>query len=187
MDEFSYLSVLLSIIIGLAVTQILLGVRGRMLSHARIKPFWPTQAWAAIILLVSTQTWWAMFGYRSRHDWNFVQFLILLAQAIVLYLVAGLVYPDFPEGQTIDLEEHFLRQRKRFFGLLALTTVISFFRDPIFDHRLTDPANLGFHVLFFTLSLAACFIANLLYHKIMTLVVALLFASYIVVLFVQLH
>jgi len=34
MDEFSYLSVLLSVILGLAVTQILKGFRGLLLSRA---------------------------------------------------------------------------------------------------------------------------------------------------------
>jgi hypothetical protein len=37
MDEFSYLSVLLSVILGLAVMQILQGFRGLLLSRARIQ------------------------------------------------------------------------------------------------------------------------------------------------------
>lgn len=37
MDEFSYLSVLLSVILGLAVTQILKGFRGLLLSRARAR------------------------------------------------------------------------------------------------------------------------------------------------------
>ena len=37
MDEFSYLSVLISVILGLAVTQILKGFRGILLSRARIR------------------------------------------------------------------------------------------------------------------------------------------------------
>jgi len=41
MDEFSYLSVLLSVILGLAVTQILKGFRGLLLSRARIQVYWP--------------------------------------------------------------------------------------------------------------------------------------------------
>jgi len=36
MDEFSYLSVLISVILGLAVTQILKGFRGILLSRTRI-------------------------------------------------------------------------------------------------------------------------------------------------------
>ena len=37
MDEFSYLSVLLSVILGLAVAQILKGFRGLLLSRARVR------------------------------------------------------------------------------------------------------------------------------------------------------
>src|SRR5947207_15965835 len=49
MDEFSYLSVLLSVILGLAVTQILKGFRGLLLSRARIRLYWPVIAWAALL------------------------------------------------------------------------------------------------------------------------------------------
>jgi hypothetical protein len=52
MDEFSYLSVLISVILGLAVTQILKGFRGILLSRARIRIYWPVIAWAALLLLV---------------------------------------------------------------------------------------------------------------------------------------
>lgn len=55
MDEFSYLSVLLSIIIGLAVTQILQGFRARMLSHTRVRRYWPVQVRSAILLIICTQ------------------------------------------------------------------------------------------------------------------------------------
>jgi len=44
MDEFSYLSVLLSIILGLAVTQILQVFRGLLLSRARVLIYWPVLA-----------------------------------------------------------------------------------------------------------------------------------------------
>jgi hypothetical protein len=40
MDEFSYLSVLISVILGLAVTQILKGFREILLSRARIRIYW---------------------------------------------------------------------------------------------------------------------------------------------------
>jgi hypothetical protein len=46
MDEFSYLSVLISVILGLAVTQILKGFRGILLSRARVRIYWPVIATA---------------------------------------------------------------------------------------------------------------------------------------------
>ena len=61
MDEFSYLSVLISVILGLAVTQILKGFRGILLSRTRVRIYWPVIAWAVLLLLVCVQSWWAMF------------------------------------------------------------------------------------------------------------------------------
>jgi hypothetical protein len=49
MDEFSYLYVLLSVILGLAVTQILKGFRGLLLSRARIQLYWSVIGWAVLL------------------------------------------------------------------------------------------------------------------------------------------
>jgi hypothetical protein len=42
MDSFTYISVLLSIVLGLAITQVLLGFRGLILTRAKVKPYIPT-------------------------------------------------------------------------------------------------------------------------------------------------
>ena len=107
MDEFSYLSVLLSVILGLAVTQILKGFRGLLLSRARIRLYWPVIAWGALLLLVCFQHWWATFGMRTRHDWTFLQFAMVLLNVIFIYMVAGLVFPDFFGEEVVDLKENF--------------------------------------------------------------------------------
>jgi hypothetical protein len=52
MDEFSYLSVLISVILGLAVTQILKEFRGILLSRVRVGIYWPVLGWAALLLLI---------------------------------------------------------------------------------------------------------------------------------------
>lgn len=83
MDEFSYLSVLLSVILGLAVTQILKGFRGLVVSRGRIRLYWPTILWAVLVLLMCVQSWWAMFGLRLRQDWKFQEFGIVLLQTIL--------------------------------------------------------------------------------------------------------
>ena len=95
MTEFGYLSVLLSIILGLAITQVLQGWRARMIYRTRVRPFWPTEVWSLLILLISTQMWWAMFELRDRHDWTYGQFGALLGQTIFVYLASALIYPDF--------------------------------------------------------------------------------------------
>jgi len=51
MESFNYLSVLLSIILGLAITQVLLGFRGLILTRAKLKLYLPTVIWAELALL----------------------------------------------------------------------------------------------------------------------------------------
>ena len=186
MDEFSYLSVLLSIILGLAVTQILVGLRGRMLTRARVRDFWPVQVWAALFLVVAAQTWWAMFGLRERHQWDFSGFAILLAQVIALYLLTGLVYPDFDAEKGTDLHQHYFRQRHHFFTLLIVAALLSIGRDLILNHSLPGPMNLGFHLAYIGLAVTGLVIGREWYHKLLAVLVAAVFASYVVSLFTRL-
>src|SRR5688572_14024615 len=67
MDSFSYLSVLLSIIIGLAITQVLQGLRVLMLSRETARLYAPSLIWAFLLLVIATQMWWSSFGLAD-HD-----------------------------------------------------------------------------------------------------------------------
>ena len=102
MDQFSYLSVLLSLIVGLAITQILKGWRGLMLARRRVEPYWPSLVWSVSLLLMNVQSWWAMFGLRDVRTWTFLLFSVVLAQTVVQYLLAAIVLPDFG-AQRVDL------------------------------------------------------------------------------------
>jgi hypothetical protein len=186
MDEFGYLSVLLSIILGLAVTQILVGIRGCLLTRARVHGFWPVHLWGAFFLLVSTQIWWAMFGLRNRHEWNFSAYAILLAQVITLYLLAGLIYPDFVLDQKVDLRAHYFRQRRHFFSLCVILLLISISRDLVLNHALPAPLNLEFQLTFIAFAVTGILFAREWYHKLAAVIVAVMFVIYVVTLFTRL-
>ena len=64
MDAFSYLSVLLSVILGLAIQQVLLGYRGLALSRERVRWYAPPLIWSGLVLLLVVQHWWSSFGLR---------------------------------------------------------------------------------------------------------------------------
>lgn len=187
MDAFSYLSVLLSIIIGLAITQILQGFRARMLSHARVRRYWPGQLWAATLLIMATQTWWAMFGLRDRRDWQFDDFMVLLAQTVVLYLIAGLVFPEFPDEKAVDLRAHYFAQRRRFFGLLIAAVLLSIARDLILNHALPDRGNLAFHAVYLLIGIAGVLSAREWLHKAIALITGGVVVLYVSLLFARLR
>jgi len=187
MDEFSYLSVLLSVILGLAVTQILKGFRGLVLSRARVRLYWPVIGWAVLVLLVCFQNWWSMFGMRNRHGWTFLQFAVVLLQTIIIYMVAGLVFPDLFGEEVVDLKENFYAHRGWFFSLAVAMIVVSICKNVVLDGTLPDPTNLIFHTVFGVTLLLGAFTRRELYHKTLVVFGIAGFVLYIVLLFARLQ
>jgi hypothetical protein len=185
MDQFSYLSVLLSIILGLAITQILKGFRGIVLAQSRVRMYWPVVAWAVLLLLIDVQSWWAMFGLRSIVNWTFPAFSVVLAQTIAQYMLAAIVLPDF-FGEKVDLREHYHDHTRSFFGLLVLLLLISLGKDLILSGHLKDRTDVIFHLCFIATSIPAMFIRSEWYHKALPPIALALFVAYISLLFVNL-
>src|SRR5262245_56126664 len=117
MDQFGYLTVLISIILGLGITQLLSGVGRLLQARSRVRLDWPTLAWVGLLLVIHVQTWWAMFGMRTFQNWTFFAFLIVLLQPIVLYLMAALVLPDTIPESALDLRDHYFAHSRWFFIL----------------------------------------------------------------------
>jgi hypothetical protein len=187
MDEFSYLSVLLSVILGLAVTQILKGFRGLLLSRARIQVYWPVIVWAVLVLLICFQNWWSMFGMRNRHDWTFEQFAIVLLQTILIYMVAGLVFPDFFGEAIVDLKENFYAHRRWFFLLFVAILVVSVCKGLVLNGKLYNPTDLAFHAIFAVMAFIAAFTHWEGYHKVGVILVSAGFVLYIVLLYARMQ
>ena len=187
MDAFGYLSVLLSIIVGFAMTQILLGFRGLVLARTHIRPYWPSVAWALLLLLIDVQSWWAMFGLRVIEHWTFPAFSILLLQAIAQYMLAAIVFPDFILPEVVDLRQHYRRHARWFFGLLVLLLLASMAKDRVIAGHLPSGANLAVHLGFLAMSAAAMFVPAEGYHKVFSLLGLAVFGAYTVALFTQLQ
>jgi hypothetical protein len=187
MDQFGYLSVLLSIIVGFSITQILLGFRGVVLSRVHVQVYWPTLAWAVLLLLINVQSWWAMFGMRVIQHWTFPAFGVLLAQTIAQYMLAAIVFPDFSGGEAIDLYDHYRQHTRWFFGLLIFLLIVSLTKDLLIGGRMPGALNLLFHLSFITMSVVAMATPAQKYHKLFPLFGIAIFIAYIIALFTPLR
>lgn len=186
MDAFSYLSVLLSIILGLAVQQVLQGYRALILSRRRIR-FDPLPLiWSVLILLMVAQHWWASFGLASRTEWSFAVFATLLVQTALIYMMAAIVLPDVPPSEPLDLTDHYYREAPAFFGLGAATILWSVLRELMLDGQLPPMPNLLFHIVFLAMSLLAARTRSPWVHRSLAGLMVLLFGSYIALLFARL-
>ncbi len=187
MDAFSYLSVLLSIIVGLAITQILTGFRGIVLWRSRVRMFWPAPLWAGTLLLINVQSWWAMFSLREVAAWTFAGFAVVLAQAIAQYMLAAIVLPDFSAETNTDLRAHYWTHTRWFFGLFVLALLMSLAKELVLYGHLPERENLAFQIGFIALSATALFTRRDGWHKFLALLGAGVFCTYVIMLFTRLH
>jgi hypothetical protein len=184
LDPFAYLSVLVSIVLGLGITQLLKGFSRWLELRKAFGEFGPTIAWATFLLLMHFQTWWSMYGMRGYADWNFMQFLMVLLQPIVLFLLAVLVFPS-PSSPHQTLRDHFFHQR-RFFALFLTLLGVSLLKDLSRSGALPEPLNIGFHTAGLLIAALGFALSNELVHRWLSYLAVLSFMAYIAILFAAL-
>lgn len=145
MDAFSYLSVLLSIILGLGVTQILTASGRIIRNRDRVRPDWLPLLWAAVLLVVYVQAWWAMFGLRGVRQWTFIGFITVLAETATLYLMAVVVLPEQIDEAGTDLAKYYDTHHRWLFGCFLATLFVSLAKDVVIGGHLPELTNLVFH------------------------------------------
>ena len=187
MDEFGYLSVLLSIILGLSVTQLLQGLSGIIQNRSRVRIYAPAVTWAILLLLIDAQAWWAMFGLRRHHPWIFLDFIVVLLETIFLYLLAALVLPRFDGEGPIDLRENYFGHSRWFFGSFIAVLIVSLLKDVVLGHTWPGGLNLAFHIIGICMSLIAALTKSDRFHRANAIFVVLIFTAYVVVLFTPLR
>ena len=84
-----------------------------------------------------------MFGMRSRHEWAFQQFAVVLLQTIMTYMWAGLVFPDLSAESVVDLKKNFYEHRGWFFSFGFGALAVSVCKDVVLTGQLPNPINLG--------------------------------------------
>jgi hypothetical protein len=65
-----------------------------------------------IALIIPIQAWWADFAMRRQLNWTFLVLLVVMLQAIRIYMTAALVLPDVSGERFINLREHFFARPK---------------------------------------------------------------------------
>ncbi|MEQ1867220.1 MAG: hypothetical protein ABL996_21480 [Micropepsaceae bacterium] len=187
MDDFAHLSVLISIVLGLGITKLLMGLARIVQMRGRVKVFWPTLVWVLMLLVLHVQTWWTMFGLRTVEAWTFLGFAITLMQPILLFFLSALALPDFDRDEVLDLRSNYFLHRRWFFGILIALPLVSLARTYVLDGRLPQEADFIFHLGFIVASTAAAAFANETFHKAAALLAAASIFAYVALLFTTLQ
>jgi len=125
MSLSEYILALMSIVVGLAMTQLLSGAAG-IAQHARpVRTYWIHTAWMVNLFLTLIHFWWWEFGLMRIQVWTFLAYAFVICFAVLLYFLVALLVPQHLEEQA-DLKEYFYAHRAWFFGTMALVQLVDF-------------------------------------------------------------
>jgi len=180
MEIFEYVAVLTSIIIGLGMAQLLMGLT-RLIQHPeRAKPSWVPLCWVAYMFLLTVFWWWWEFRLQVVETWTFGIYLFVVLYAFLMFLLCALLFPSDFSGYD-GFKGYFYAKRNWFFSVFILVQLVD-----IADSLLKGMSyyhSLGSHytvtqLIIVALSVTATLTRNETFHAIFVLVlVAYMFVS----------
>jgi hypothetical protein len=127
-DQFQHVMVLTSIIIGLGITNVLLGVSGAIERYTEgdrpLRLSWASATCLAQVFLWMILFWWWEFRLVDilKH-WTLWNYFLIVCYAIVLFLLAALLIPK-DWDKVDDMNTYFLLKRRWFYSVFLLGAVI---------------------------------------------------------------
>jgi hypothetical protein len=185
MSAFDYLTVLVSIVLGLAIANVLTRLTTVVTARKRVDFYWPPVAWAIWLFFISVQHWWAEWGERHTAQWNFGTFWLELLIPVDLFVLSSLVLPEREENGKIDLGEWFLHNRAWFFAFLFLLPALSIAGEIARSGHMASALNFGFLLLFSAITIVAYFVRSRRAQEWITAQTMALTVLYVVLLFLR--
>jgi hypothetical protein len=117
MDQFEFVLVLVSIIIGLALTE-LLSVLARIL-RKELDGGLLHSLWMLHVGVMLVQQFWSRWVVASKPDWSFTDLAVFLLPALLAFLAASLLSPS-GDGEITVIDQSFVERRRSFFAVMIL-------------------------------------------------------------------
>jgi len=145
---FDYLTILISIVLGLAIANVLARLATVITARERFDFYWPPIAWAIWLFFICVQHWWAEWSVRHTQHWNFGTYWLQLLVPVDLFLLSALALPERAEHGTIDLGAWYFHNRVWFFGAMFFLPLLSIAEEVARTGHMSSVLNLAFLVLF---------------------------------------
>ena len=134
MTLFEFVSVACSLVLALALSRALNGIRSAFISDRR---YWPHAILLVTKLLNTVTYWWWLWAYHEAQGiWNIATFLIYLSIPAGIYLQVDSLVGHRP-GEVKDWRERYYAEHKWYFSLNGLIAILAF----IVLSNILNPAN----------------------------------------------
>ena len=130
MEGFSYLSVMVSMVLGLGLSQLFGGIGNLVQVRRRVKLYWLHSLWVLLLIVLHVHMWWSFWALSGVEDWTYVIFVYVLIGPGALVIASHISIPELIDSR-IDNERYYFDTSPLFFGILTLAATWAMFLDPI--------------------------------------------------------
>lgn len=125
MNIYNHILTVISIIVGLAITRILVGFADFVQHPDRLKPYTVQVIWGIALMIHVLRFWWWEYqvddiGSRAH---ILAAYFFIATYACLLFFLCTLLFPDDP-GQYGSYLEYFISVRRGFFAVLIGVLIV---------------------------------------------------------------
>jgi hypothetical protein len=124
MSAADYIITFVSIVFGLALTDLATSLHRLLRAGRRVKWDWLAPVAALLVGMSVVNYWWSFYQRMEVSDLaHFGTFLPVLGELLILFLLASAVLPDEVPEAGLDLRAFYMETRVYFWGLFLLLLV----------------------------------------------------------------
>ncbi len=119
-NPFEYLLPFLSVLVGLAVTDLATSLHRLLQARRRVTWDWLPLATALLALGAVLNAWWSFYQQDTAAAWTMAEFFPLVVALLILFLINAAALPDDVPAEGIDLKEFYESNSPYFWSLFAV-------------------------------------------------------------------
>jgi hypothetical protein len=122
---FEYVTILISIILGLGITKLLGGFATMAVRINQCKLYWPHVVFIVLAFLIHIQDWFVTYELRKINSWNLPLFLFVVLYPVTLYMLSYMLFPVKYGNSFFNYKDFFLGNYVRIYSLLIILASLS--------------------------------------------------------------
>ena len=118
MDTIEFVAILVSIVVGLAMAEVLQGFADSLRNRSSIRGYWPLFVFAILVLFMAIWTVRWLWIAEDLRTWTWGGLGLALAPGLIIFVMARLTFPQ--EIQESDLRSYYYEHSRVLWGLSTL-------------------------------------------------------------------
>lgn len=87
-EAFNYLTVMVSVVVGLGLTQLLAGIGNFVQIRRRVAFYWLHTGWVGLLIILHLHMWWSFWVLREVAEWTYGTFVFVLIGPATLVIAS---------------------------------------------------------------------------------------------------